>query len=52
MFQQARAALVAGGELWVVGNRHLAYHIKLKRLFSEVHQLAATAKFVILRAIR
>ena len=52
MFQQAREALVSGGELWIVGNRHLGYHVKLKRLFSRVEQVAATPKFVILRAIR
>ena len=52
MFQQARAALVTGGELWIVGNRHLGYHAKLKRLFRGVEQVAATPKFVILRATR
>ena len=50
MFQQAHAALVRGGELWIVGNRHLGYHAKLKRLFREVSQVAANPKFVILRA--
>ncbi|WP_437882559.1 methyltransferase [Pseudomonas sp. LRF_L74] len=50
MFQQARAALVAGGELWIVGNRHLGYHAKLKRLFRGVEQVAATPKFVVLKA--
>ncbi len=52
MFQQAREALVPGGELWIVGNRHLGYHVKLKRLFTRVEQVAATPKFVILRALR
>jgi len=50
MFQQAQAALVQGGELWIVGNRHLGYHVKLKRLFRGVEQVAATPKFVILKA--
>ena len=50
MFQQAHAALVRGGELWIVGNRHLGYHAKLKRLFREVSQIGANPKFVILRA--
>lgn len=50
MFQQAHAALTRGGELWIVGNRHLGYHAKLKRLFREVTQAGATPKFVILRA--
>jgi len=52
MFQQARAALVTGGELWIVGNRHLGYHAKLKRLFRGVEQVAATPKFVVLKAIK
>jgi 16S rRNA (guanine1207-N2)-methyltransferase len=52
MFQHARAALVKGGELWIVGNRHLGYHAKLKRLFRGVEQVAATPKFVVLKAIK
>nr|WP_298111787.1 class I SAM-dependent methyltransferase [uncultured Pseudomonas sp.] len=52
MFQQARAALVKGGELWIVGNRHLGYHAKLKRLFRGVEQVAATPKFVVLKAVK
>lgn len=52
MFQQARAALSEQGELWLVGNRHLGYHVKLKRLFKRVEQIAATPKFVILKAVQ
>jgi 16S rRNA (guanine1207-N2)-methyltransferase len=52
MFQQARAALVKGGELWIVGNRHLGYHAKLGRLFRGVEQVAATPKFVVLKAVK
>ena len=52
MFQQARAALTEQGELWLVGNRHLGYHVKLKRLFRRVEQIAATPKFVVLRAVQ
>ncbi|WP_417788457.1 methyltransferase [Stutzerimonas xanthomarina] len=52
MFTQAKTALTKGGELWIVGNRHLGYHLKLKRLFGKVEQVAATPKFVILRAIK
>jgi 16S rRNA (guanine1207-N2)-methyltransferase len=52
MFVQAKAALVRGGELWIVGNRHLGYHAKLKKLFRGVEQVAATPKFVILKAIK
>lgn len=52
MFTQAKSALSKGGELWIVGNRHLGYHLKLKRLFGKVEQVTATPKFVILRAIK
>ncbi len=50
MFQQSHKALKSGGELWVVGNRHLGYHVTLKRMFREVEQVAANAKFVIFKA--
>ncbi|MNP23795.1 Ribosomal RNA large subunit methyltransferase G [compost metagenome] len=50
MFQQAQRALVPGGQLWIVGNRHLGYHAKLKRLFRGVEQVAANPKFVVLKA--
>lgn len=50
MFQQSHRALKQGGQLWIVGNRHLGYHVTLKRMFREVEQIAANAKFVILKA--
>ncbi|SEM93537.1 16S rRNA (guanine1207-N2)-methyltransferase [Pseudomonas sp. ok272] len=50
MFQQAREALVVGGALYIVGNRHLGYHSKLARLFRGVEQVATTPKFVVLKA--
>ena len=50
MFQQAREALEVGGALYIVGNRHLGYHSKLARLFRGVEQVAATPKFVVLKA--
>lgn len=49
MFEQASAALRPTGGLMIVGNRHLGYHVKLKRWFGKVEQLAATSKFVVLR---
>lgn len=52
MFTQAKTALAKGGELWIVGNRHLGYHLKLKRLFGNAEQVAATPKFVILRSVK
>lgn len=50
MFQQSHRALKVGGELWVVGNRHLGYHVTLKRMFREVEQVTSNAKFVIFKA--
>ncbi|MEH6564223.1 MAG: methyltransferase [Halopseudomonas sp.] len=50
LFQQSRKALAPGGRLLVVGNRHLGYHVKLRQYFSDVSQLAANNKFVVLQA--
>jgi len=50
MFQQSKKVLRKGGELWVVGNRHLNYHANLYRLFGKHSIVAANAKFVILNA--
>jgi 23S rRNA (guanine1835-N2)-methyltransferase len=52
MFTGARDALRPGGELWVVGNRHLGYHAKLRRLFGNCRVEAGDRKFVVLRAVR
>ena len=52
MFTGSRAALRRGGELWVVGNRHLGYHVKMKRLFGNCDVVASNPKFVVLRAVR
>ncbi|XVQ86063.1 methyltransferase [Microbispora siamensis] len=52
MFNGSRAALRRGGELWVVGNRHLGYHIKLRRLFGNCEVVASDPKFVVLRAVK
>jgi 16S rRNA (guanine1207-N2)-methyltransferase len=52
MFAQARRALRPGGELWVVGNRHLGYHVTLRRLFGNSELVASDPKFVVLKAVR
>ncbi|MFF3707218.1 methyltransferase [Streptomyces phaeochromogenes] len=52
MFTGARRALRPGGELWVVGNRHLGYHVKLRRLFGNSQLVASDAKFVVLKAVK
>ncbi|MGW0670457.1 methyltransferase [Streptomyces sp. NPDC002746] len=52
MFHGARAALRQGGELWVVGNRHLGYHTQLRRTFGNCTTVAGDPKFVVLRAVK
>ncbi|MFD5402339.1 methyltransferase [Streptomyces griseorubiginosus] len=52
MFAGARRALRPGGELWVVGNRHLGYHVKLRKLFGNSRLVASDPKFVVLKAVR
>jgi 23S rRNA (guanine1835-N2)-methyltransferase len=49
MFTESRRVLRSGGELFVVGNRHLAYHAKLQRLFGHCEVLGSDRKFVVLR---
>lgn len=50
MFKQSREVLATDGEIWIVGNRHLAYHIKLKKVFGNCRTIATNPKFVILAA--
>ena len=50
MFKQSAKVLSESGELFVVGNRHLGYHAKLKRWFSQVEQVGVHPKFVVLKA--
>lgn len=52
MFEQAKRSLRSGGELRIVGNRHLGYHLKLKRLFGNCEVVSSDRKFVVLSAIR
>lgn len=52
MFSDAKYVLRAGGELIVVGNRHLEYHDKLKRIFGSAKVLASQPKFVIFSAVK
>ena len=49
MFAQSAQVLTKEGELWVVGNRHLGYHAKLKRWFGRVEQIGSDPKFVVLK---
>lgn len=50
LFREAHRVLRPGGEMRVVGNRHLGYHAKLKRLYGRVELVASDAKFVVLSA--
>lgn len=52
MFNESKRVLRQGGELWVIGNRHLGYHTKLKRLFGNCQTIASNQKFVLLKARR
>ncbi len=52
MFRQAKKVLRPGGELLVIGNRHLGYHLALKKLFTSCEVVASNKKFVILRAVK
>lgn len=52
MFQQAQRVLRKGGELRVIGNRHLNYHLHLKKLFGNWHPVAGNAKFAIIKALK
>ncbi len=52
MFADSKRVLALGGELFVVGNRHLGYHGKLKRLFGNCEVVATDPKFVVLKARR
>lgn len=47
MFKQSRRVLRKGGELWVIGNRHLAYHVDLKKIFKDCNEIATNSKFII-----
>ena len=52
MFVQSRRVLRAGGDLWVVGNRHLGYHAALKRVLGNATVVASTSAFVVLRSVK
>lgn len=48
MFNDAKRVLKKGGELRIIGNRQLGYHIKLKRVFGNCKIIANNKKFVVL----
>ncbi|QQD19913.1 class I SAM-dependent methyltransferase [Spongiibacter nanhainus] len=48
MFKDAKRHLRPGGKLCVVGNRHLGYHLTLKKLFGGAEVVLSDRKFVVL----
>ncbi|ADT67789.1 MAG: 23S rRNA (guanine1835-N2)-methyltransferase [Pseudoalteromonas tetraodonis] len=52
MFKQAKDTLKEGGELRIIGNRHLDYHDKLNRMFGNCTLLGSNKKFVVLSATK
>ncbi|WP_163390333.1 methyltransferase [Enterovibrio norvegicus] len=50
MFCDAKRVLEPKGRIVVIGNRHLGYHAKLKRLFGNAQIIASNSKFVIVEA--
>ena len=52
MFTESKTALQEQGELWVIGNRHLAYHAKLKQIFGNCEVVASNKKFTLLKATK
>lgn len=52
IFTGARRVLRPGGELRVVGNRHLGHHVRLKRIFGASETISADPKFVVVKAQR
>ena len=52
MFRQALEVLRPGGELRVIGNRHLGYGQSLKKLFGNCRHLAGNAKFDIFSMLK
>lgn len=47
MFEDAHSSLKPGGHLRVIGNSHLAYQVKLKKLFGNSKIVATNNKFMI-----
>ena len=52
MFQQSLRALAPGGQLLIVGNRHLEYGKRLQRIFGNHRLLAENPRFQVISAKR
>ena len=52
MFHDAKEALKNGGIIRVIGNSHLAYQVKLKKIFANSKVIATNIKFMIVDAVK
>lgn len=52
MFQDSFRCLKTDGLIRVIGNSHLGYHVKLKKLFGNSKVVATNAKFMVVEAIK
>ena len=52
MFHDAKEALKNGGVIRVIGNSHLAYQVKLKKIFANSKVIATNIKFMIVDAVK
>ncbi len=52
LFKEAKRVLKKTGQLWVIGNRHLAYQRSLSKLFARPRLVIANSKFEIIKASR
>ncbi len=52
MFTQSFKRLQQGGEFWIVGNRHLQYAAKLKKIFGNSKIVASNKKFQVISATK
>jgi 16S rRNA (guanine1207-N2)-methyltransferase len=52
MFAGSKKVLRSGGQLWVVGNRNLGYHIPLSRLFGKVEAVGSDPRYTVFRCTK
>lgn len=52
MFKDSKSVLNSGGKIIVIGNSHLAYQVKLKKIFGNSKIIASNKKFMIIEAFK